>query len=176
MVGVGIRSAQEMVLRRKGLAPVRTPVEDELWKRAFWLLVSMDLFMSAFVGLPRATTPDEYVSPTLSSLSNANLSLLDRRFDCELPCECDDEYWENPDPEQAFVQPKGKPSLLSFFVCFLRLLDIVSFAQQTLVRGVPLRALAFTNSQCGHGSIRSVQNPSCGLRWVSLVSNGKRKR
>ncbi|KAK1227497.1 Gypsy retrotransposon integrase-like protein 1 [Marasmius sp. AFHP31] len=88
------------------------PVEDELWKRAFWLLVSMDLFMSAFRGRPRATTSDD--------------------FDCDLPRECDDEYWENPDPKQALVQPEGKPSVLSFFVAYLKLVDIIGFVQRNL--------------------------------------------
>ncbi|KAL0070025.1 Gypsy retrotransposon integrase-like protein 1 [Marasmius tenuissimus] len=68
--------------------------------------------MSAFLGRPRATTPDD--------------------FDCDLPSECDDEYWETPDLEQAFVQPAGKPSILSFFVTFIKLLDIVGFGQRTL--------------------------------------------
>ncbi|KAK1221321.1 Gypsy retrotransposon integrase-like protein 1 [Marasmius sp. AFHP31] len=111
MVGIGIRSAQEMGLHRRSASSDNT-VEDELWKRAFWLLISIDLFMSAFLGRPRATTPDD--------------------FDCDLPSECDDEYWETPDPKQAFVQPTGKPSILSFFVTFIKLLDIVGFGQRTL--------------------------------------------
>ncbi|KAG7096472.1 hypothetical protein E1B28_003904 [Marasmius oreades] len=111
VVGIGIRSAQEMGVHRKPV-PSGNSLEDELWKRAFWLLVSIDLFFSAFMGRPRATTHDD--------------------FDVDLPVECDDEYWENPDPEKAFVQPVGKPSVVSFFVALLRLLDIVSFAQSTL--------------------------------------------
>ena len=62
MVGIGIRSAQEMGLHRRSPNSDNT-VEDELWKRAFWLLVSIDLFTSAFLGRPRATTPDESVFP-----------------------------------------------------------------------------------------------------------------
>ncbi|KAK1222316.1 Gypsy retrotransposon integrase-like protein 1 [Marasmius sp. AFHP31] len=111
IVGVGIRMAQQMGLHRQGCNSEKT-VEDELWRRAFWSLVSMDLFMSASWGRPRATTPDD--------------------FDCELPMECDDEYWDNPDPRQAFVQPEGKPSILSFFVTYLKLLEIMGFAQRTL--------------------------------------------
>ncbi|KAF9268426.1 hypothetical protein L218DRAFT_954789 [Marasmius fiardii PR-910] len=111
LIGIGIRSAQEMGVHRKP-AQSRNAVEDELFKRAFWLLVSVDLFFSAFLGRPRATTSDD--------------------FDVDLPVECDDEYWENPDPEKAFVQPAGKPSVVSFFSTLLRLLEIVSFAQRTL--------------------------------------------
>ncbi|KAL0069674.1 Gypsy retrotransposon integrase-like protein 1 [Marasmius tenuissimus] len=111
IVGIGIRSAQEMSLHRKNFNSEKTG-EEELWKRAFWILVAMDLFMGASMGRPRATNPSD--------------------FDCESPTECDDEHWENPDPSQAFVQPEGKPSVLSFFVTLLKLLDIVSFAQRTL--------------------------------------------
>ncbi|KAK1222311.1 Gypsy retrotransposon integrase-like protein 1 [Marasmius sp. AFHP31] len=111
IVGVGIRSAQEMGLHRKDAKSEKT-VEDELWRRAFWILVMMDVFLSTSLGRPRATTPDD--------------------FDCELPSECDDEYWETSDPGQAFVQPAGKPSILSYFVTFLKLLDIIGFAQRTL--------------------------------------------
>ncbi|KAJ8073924.1 Gypsy retrotransposon integrase-like protein 1 [Marasmius tenuissimus] len=103
LVGVGIRSAQEIGLHRKSTSSEKT-VEDELWRRAFWILVLMD---------------------TLPMFTQCN-------FDCELPSECDDEYWETPDPGQAFVQPAGKPSVLSFFVTFLKLLDIIGFAQRTL--------------------------------------------
>ncbi|KAF9268427.1 hypothetical protein L218DRAFT_893492 [Marasmius fiardii PR-910] len=111
LVGIGIRSAQEMGVHRKSVHPHNT-VEDELWKRAFWLLVSIDLFYSTFMGRPRATTSDD--------------------FDVDLPIECDDEYWESSDPQKAFVQPVGKPSVVSLFSTLLRLLDIVSFAQRTL--------------------------------------------
>ncbi|KAK1222318.1 Gypsy retrotransposon integrase-like protein 1 [Marasmius sp. AFHP31] len=111
LVGVGVRSAQEMGFNRRNTSSGKT-VEDELWKRALWILVTMDLFMCVPMGRPRATTPTD--------------------FDCELPSECDDEYWENPDPGQAFVQPQGKPSVLSFFVMLLKLLNIADFAQRTL--------------------------------------------
>ncbi|KAK1222310.1 Gypsy retrotransposon integrase-like protein 1 [Marasmius sp. AFHP31] len=58
IVGVGIRSAQEMGLHRKDANSEKT-VEDELWRRAFWTLVCMDVFLSTSLGRPRATTPDE---------------------------------------------------------------------------------------------------------------------
>ena len=52
-------------------------------------------------------------------------------FDLELPMECDDEYWE--DPEKAFKQPPGKPSKVSFFVSYLKLNQILGFALRTIV-------------------------------------------
>ncbi|KAL0069689.1 Gypsy retrotransposon integrase-like protein 1 [Marasmius tenuissimus] len=59
IVGAGIRSAQEMGLHRKDASSELKTVEDELWRRAFWTLVCMDVFLSTSLGRPRATTPDE---------------------------------------------------------------------------------------------------------------------
>jgi hypothetical protein len=54
-------------------------------------------------------------------------------FDQEYPIDCDDEFWDHPDPEKAFKQPDGKPSTVSCWVHLLKLLDILSFAQSTIV-------------------------------------------
>ncbi|KAE9401031.1 hypothetical protein BT96DRAFT_616033 [Gymnopus androsaceus JB14] len=84
----------------------------ELWKRAFWCLVCIDTYMSAFTGRPKATNPADY--------------------DLEFPLEVDDEYWLHPDPEQAFKQPGGKPSNVSFWVHLLRLLDTFGVTQRSI--------------------------------------------
>lgn len=55
-------------------------------------------------------------------------------FDLDLPTCCDDEYWEDPDPEKAFKQPPGKPSEMDFNICFLKLIQIMAFALRTIVR------------------------------------------
>jgi hypothetical protein len=55
-------------------------------------------------------------------------------FDLELPIECDDEYWEHPDPAQAFKQPPGKPSVIAYFNCFLKLNQVLAFSVRTIVR------------------------------------------
>lgn len=55
-------------------------------------------------------------------------------FDVDLPIECDDEYWINPDPNLAFKQPEGKPSTVVFFNCVIRLIQIHAFALRTIVR------------------------------------------
>ena len=54
-------------------------------------------------------------------------------FDLELPLEVDDDYWEHPDASQAFKQPPGMPSSISFFNCFLKLTQILAFALRTIV-------------------------------------------
>ena len=54
-------------------------------------------------------------------------------FDLDLPAECDDEYWSTPDPKDAFKQPTGKPSQMSYFIAFLKLSQILAFALRTIV-------------------------------------------
>lgn len=63
--------------------------------------------------------------------SNSEASLLS--FDLDLPIECDDEYWVTSDPAQAFKQPPGKPAMISYFNCMLRLNQINAFAMRTIV-------------------------------------------
>ncbi|KAF5339481.1 hypothetical protein D9758_015312 [Tetrapyrgos nigripes] len=110
-VAVGIRLAQEVGAHRR--MPGQKPtIEGELWKRVFWVLYACDIYVSAFLGRPRATSSDD--------------------FDIDLPVQCNDEYWEHSDPELAFKQPPGRPSNLVYFVTFLRLLDILNMAQKTI--------------------------------------------
>lgn len=54
-------------------------------------------------------------------------------FDLDLPIACDDEYWEDPDPEKAFKQPPGKPSQMDFMISLLKLVQIMAFALRTIV-------------------------------------------
>ncbi|KAG5648606.1 hypothetical protein DXG03_003217 [Asterophora parasitica] len=58
MVGLGVRFAQDVGAHRKKANETST-VEAELWKRCFWVLVSMDTVVCSFVGRPRATVYDE---------------------------------------------------------------------------------------------------------------------
>jgi hypothetical protein len=50
-----------------------------------------------------------------------------------MPIDCDDEYWEHPDPSQRFKQPANKPSLITQFNLYLKLNQILSFALRTIV-------------------------------------------
>jgi hypothetical protein len=56
-------------------------------------------------------------------------------YDVELPVDCDDEFWDHPDPTLNFKQPSGKPSTTSFFHFYLRLHDILAAAMRALVSG-----------------------------------------
>ena len=68
-------------------------------------------------------------------MSNA---AFDLSFDLDLPVECDDEYWSPADPKDAFKQPAGKPSKMSFFIAYLKLSQILAFALRTIVSSVTL--------------------------------------
>ncbi|KAJ8073411.1 Gypsy retrotransposon integrase-like protein 1 [Marasmius tenuissimus] len=113
MLGNGIRMAQELGMHRRASDKDRGTPEYELRKRAFWLLVATDITVSAIIGRPRATFPEDY--------------------DVESPIECDDGFWECPGGTgKRFIQPDGQPSSLSFFLAYLKLLEIVGQAQRTL--------------------------------------------
>ncbi|KAF5354508.1 hypothetical protein D9758_012417 [Tetrapyrgos nigripes] len=92
-----------------GLSETST-IEGELWKRLFWMLIFFDVKMSLKYGRPRA------------------ISVQD--FDIGLPLECDNEYWENP--SSPFVQPPGKPSMVSSWIHHIKLLEITLFATEAL--------------------------------------------
>ncbi|CAA7269968.1 unnamed protein product [Cyclocybe aegerita] len=103
LVGIALRLAQDIgVHRRKSSVPT---VEDELWKRAFWVLISIDRLISTALGRP--------------------LSVQEEDCDLDLPIDCDDEYWEHPDPTQRFKQPLNKPSSITSFILQLKLNKIL---------------------------------------------------
>ncbi|KAF5342023.1 hypothetical protein D9611_002054 [Ephemerocybe angulata] len=117
LVGIGIRLAQEVgAHRRKRKEAASGDPErmrqDELWKRACWVLFTQDRFLSAATGRPCA--------------------LQEEDFDLELPCECDDEYWDTPNPAYLFKQPKGKPSVITAFSFTIRLNQILAMVLRVM--------------------------------------------
>ncbi|KAK0466120.1 fungal-specific transcription factor domain-containing protein [Desarmillaria tabescens] len=115
IVGAGLRIAQDAGAHRKTTthnSPVKNTVEAELWKRVFWCLVGIDSFLSSALGRACA--------------------IYDEDIDIDLPTECDDEYWEHPDPQQAFKQPPEKPSNVSCFNCALRLTRLIMICMRTI--------------------------------------------
>ncbi|KAL0576620.1 Gypsy retrotransposon integrase-like protein 1, partial [Marasmius crinis-equi] len=114
MLGLGVRFAQELGIHRRPPPESELTIESQMRNRAFWGLISIDTLMSSFLGRPRATHTDD--------------------FDLPPPIECDDEYWDidNQASDQAFNQPPGEPSNISYWVSLLKLLDIVGFTQRTI--------------------------------------------
>ncbi|KAH7921041.1 hypothetical protein BV22DRAFT_1039127 [Leucogyrophana mollusca] len=121
LVGSGIRLAQDVGAHRREVYRSAPGVEAELWKRAFWVLIVFDRLLSVSLGRPCATQDEE--------------------FDIDLPAECDDEYWEHPDPTKAFQQPPNKPSVLSYFVNNLKLSHILAYALRTIYSSRKSKAL-----------------------------------
>ncbi|KAI0697710.1 fungal-specific transcription factor domain-containing protein [Cerioporus squamosus] len=112
MLTLGIRMAVDAGAHRKKTYSTIPMVEQEQWKRAFWVLVTMDRMASFALGRPCA--------------------IHDEDFDLDPMTECDDEYWFNPDPALSFKQPAGKPSKIAFANSFIRLLMILAFASRTI--------------------------------------------
>jgi hypothetical protein len=61
MVGIGLRVMQDVGVHRRTFAGKET-VENELWKRCFWVLVIMDRSFSNLLGRSCAIQDEEYVS------------------------------------------------------------------------------------------------------------------
>ncbi|KAI0080947.1 hypothetical protein K474DRAFT_1768947 [Panus rudis PR-1116 ss-1] len=112
VVGAGLRMAQDVGAHRKKVYGSVYTVEDELWKRAFWLLLCFDR--------------------TLSMVLGRSCAMHDEDYDLEMPVECDDENWIVQDGKVTFRQPSGKPSKLSFFTCVIRIHQIIAFALRTI--------------------------------------------
>ena len=70
---------------------------------------------------------------SLDSLSAQPIQIYPPSFDIEMPIECDDEYWDHPDPEQRWRQPPGKPSLVTAFNLYLKLNQVLAFSLRTIV-------------------------------------------
>ncbi|PPQ71792.1 hypothetical protein CVT24_006143 [Panaeolus cyanescens] len=107
-IGLAVRLSQEVgAHRRRRKKDAHATAEDELWKRAFWVIMSLDRQISSFSGRP--------------------CGLQDEDLDVDLPVECDDEYWD-----KGFRQPAGKPSTITYFNCYLRLMDIMAYAMRLI--------------------------------------------
>ncbi|KAL1727146.1 fungal-specific transcription factor domain-containing protein [Schizophyllum commune] len=109
-IGVGLRRAMEVgAHRRKHGKPTR---QLELWKRAFWVLLCQDVYLSALYGQSVTLSTDMY--------------------DQDLCAPVDDEYWETGNPETCFVQPEGKPSKVEYFNEYIKLMEIYVTAMRSI--------------------------------------------
>ncbi|KAJ7138274.1 fungal-specific transcription factor domain-containing protein, partial [Mycena epipterygia] len=110
MTAIGVRHVQEIGVHMHKGTP--STIEEELFRRVFWMLVCSDALISSFLGRPRVMRDDDY--------------------DIDYPVACDDEYWENPDPHKRFQQPEGKPSVYAFIVVYLKLIEILGTVQKRI--------------------------------------------
>ncbi|KAF5350771.1 hypothetical protein D9758_010393 [Tetrapyrgos nigripes] len=117
LCGIAIRLCQGEGAHRRALREQYSDiVEQELWKRLFWILIYFDTKLSMLYGRPRGTSAQD--------------------FDLDPLLECDDEELNSMDRStsvQSSPQPSGKlPAQAIFWNCFLRLGEILSFAQESL--------------------------------------------
>ncbi|KAJ7150283.1 fungal-specific transcription factor domain-containing protein [Mycena filopes] len=106
-LGIGIHFLQlhrEYRQKREGL---ELKFEEEVWKRVFWSYVALERMACVFQGRPTAMPIEDY--------------------NVDFPLEVDDEYWD-----RGFVQPLGKPSVISAFTCQSRLSEILGATMHRL--------------------------------------------
>jgi hypothetical protein len=89
-------------------------------------------------------------------------------FNAEYPLEVDDEFWENDDPQLAFLQPPDKPSTVVAFNLWLRLTDIVAFTMHSLVGHLSCHCFAPSLSRPKDYNERN--GPSSGLRAEGILA------
>ncbi|CAK5268363.1 unnamed protein product [Mycena citricolor] len=109
LAGLAIRYAQDVGIHRRNR--FEDKFLDEQWKRVFWVFLAMDALCSNYWGRPRATTISDY--------------------DLDYPVECDDDYWDS-DPGASFQQPPGKLTYMSYVIAYVKLLEILGEAQNTI--------------------------------------------
>lgn len=83
-------------------------------------------------------------------------------FDLDFPIECDDEYWEHPDPAKRFRQPPNKPSYVTGFVTLLKLNQVLTIILRTIVSSIyclTCRVLSYPFST------QSINPRSCSDSW-----------
>ncbi|VDC00344.1 unnamed protein product [Peniophora sp. CBMAI 1063] len=119
-IGSGIRLAEDIGAHKRRAYSDKPTLEDELYKRAFWILIYLDRTISAIMGRPCCIQEED--------------------FDLEMPQCCDDEYLTHDDPEQVAKQPSHKPSLLSSFVWTLKLSQIQGLALRTIYASTKAKA------------------------------------
>ncbi|KAJ7167929.1 fungal-specific transcription factor domain-containing protein [Mycena filopes] len=109
IVGFGVRMMQDVAAHRRKSRRNAISVEEELEKRAVWLLLLSDTYLSGILGRPPALDPLE--------------------IDIDLPSSCDDGFWE---PSGPGVQPPDVPASAPFFSALLMLYRVLHFAQRSL--------------------------------------------
>ncbi|KAI0701455.1 fungal-specific transcription factor domain-containing protein [Cerioporus squamosus] len=112
LIGNGIRRAIDVGAHRRKVYNANPTIEDELWKRAFWILVATEWTHSYGLGRPSA--------------------IHDEDIDVALPTMIDDEHWSSPGQDDIPQQPEGKPSKVAALVSLIRLSQILAFATRTL--------------------------------------------
>jgi hypothetical protein len=163
IVATGIRLAVEMGAHRRKMYSGDPNLNDELWKRTFWVLVIFDRTFSATLGQP--------------------CTIQDEDFDLDLPVALDDSYWEPLVSNGESSSCLGvKPSLMVAFICLIQLNHIFAFALRTIVSELDILPLQTTKSSFSTRSIspgcyialwEQIGNKELFLSWTRHSMNGK---
>ncbi|KAJ7089032.1 fungal-specific transcription factor domain-containing protein [Mycena crocata] len=141
LAGLGIRFAQGAGAHHRAGYSHMQPLEAELYRRVFWILVATDTLISSFKGRPKI------------------MDSID--IDIDFPAGCDEQHWGTPNARQ----PHGIPSNSAFIVVYLKLIMIFGRIQRVVypVNGLPSSqdAVAKLDSDL-NGWVDSVPNH---LRW-----------
>ncbi|KAJ6549039.1 fungal-specific transcription factor domain-containing protein [Mycena vulgaris] len=121
IVGFGLRLAQDIGAHRLKLRARTIRPEEELEKRAYWLLLLFDSQLSGALG--------------------RTIAIQSHDFDLDLPVRCDDEYWEASSRHAAFCQPPNTPSLVDFLISMIKLNRISSFTLKILYSSNRIKTL-----------------------------------
>jgi hypothetical protein len=89
--------------------------------------------MSCYTGRSAVTQEEELVFFSLGFKAGRASDMSDS-FDVDFLVECDDEYWEHPDPTLRFKQPPGKPSIVAFAIALHRLMGLYGIILRVVVR------------------------------------------
>ncbi|THU83749.1 hypothetical protein K435DRAFT_765644 [Dendrothele bispora CBS 962.96] len=152
MNGLSLRLAQQRGLyRRKPDIGKGEPhaLENELWKRTFWTLMYHDIFMSSSLGRPVAVSIDDYDTEPLVELED-----------------------ENPGNLGLGQVSDSSTSPVVFWNCYMSLLEILSFAEQTLssIRRSELSAKLTDSSS--NWNQRAVEEINSALsNWLFSIPN-----
>ncbi|VDC07486.1 unnamed protein product [Peniophora sp. CBMAI 1063] len=119
-IGQGIRLAVDIGAHKRRVYGANPTLEDEMFKRAVWILIHMDRAMSTIMGRPCCIQEED--------------------FDLEMMRCCDDEYLTPEDPELFGIQPPDKPSILTYFVWSMKLSQIQGLALRTLYASTKAKA------------------------------------
>ncbi|KAJ7064935.1 fungal-specific transcription factor domain-containing protein [Mycena amicta] len=114
LVGFGMRLSQDMGAHRYKTHKGVISFEQEMEKRASWVLFLFEAQISTALG--------------------RTIALQSHDFDIQTPLVVDDEYWGSPEDPSVplFRQPDHQPSRLAYFVCMLQLNRILSFSCKIL--------------------------------------------
>ncbi|KAG5337178.1 hypothetical protein C0989_010375 [Termitomyces sp. Mn162] len=93
---------------------------------------SLPRLKKAFSGYQLVQTALDIQSEYVGKVSQPRI-MEGQRHDVDLPMECDDEFWELSDTSRAFKQPPDIPSSIAYFICYIKLMNILAYAMRALV-------------------------------------------